>query len=633
MRSSLILLPVIAYILFILFFYRKNNDENISNAFVKSHLVLFVFIAVSTELLSLFNEVSFSFLLLSWLLFLLAGFALVFMKRGDYKPSPILLKKTSLIHMVLSGTIALILLTTLFTAIVYPPNNYDSMTYHLPRILHWISNNSVSFYPTEITRQNYLMPLAEFAIMHLQILTGGDLYANLVQWVSFLVLICLGAVVAEELGLDKKLQLITAIIIATLPMAILQASSTQNDLVVSVFVMSFGLFMLRLRANFNVENLLFAALSLGLALLTKGTAYIYCAALGLSLAVPLLWTRRRQFSQFLKAVVALTLVVIVALTLNTGHICRNVQLYGGLLPTEATDFRNQDMSAMALAGTILKNLALHLGTPNEQINSYELSMVNSLLGEKLNDPRTTLSGPFHIPYSIHEDKAGNLIHILIMVLGVVVLIFVWYRGHRRKSIWYSIGIILGAILFCWVLKWQPWSSRLHTPLFAMAAPLLAIIITSGVAAKRIGYFISLILILYSVPFALGNSTRSIVSLEWANIDRKQLYFQNWRILYADYNLAMSVTQKEIHGEVGLYMRQDDWEYPFWVLSKRKETKGSSVTFRAVGVKNVSRIIGDQVFLPSIVIATKPIEEWEYSHDYVSIYNSAHVSVLKRISKN
>ena len=236
MRSSLILLPVIAYILFTLVFYRKTKDKSLSEAFVKSHLVLFMFIAISTELLSLLNEIRFSALLFTWLLFLLVGFVLVLRQREQHKLTLPVFRRISLINKILFGAIVFILGATFFTAIVYPPNTVDSMTYHMPRVLHWINNQNVSFYPTDITRQNYLMPLAEFAIMHLQVLTSSDCFANLVQWVSFLVLISLGAVVAEELGLNKKLQLLTALIVATLPMAILQASSTQNDLVVSVFL-------------------------------------------------------------------------------------------------------------------------------------------------------------------------------------------------------------------------------------------------------------------------------------------------------------------------------------------------------------------------------------------------------------
>ena len=48
------------------------------------------------------------------------------------------------------------------TAIVAPPNTYDSMTYHLPRVMHWIQNQSVAHYPTHIPRQLHFPPGAEF---------------------------------------------------------------------------------------------------------------------------------------------------------------------------------------------------------------------------------------------------------------------------------------------------------------------------------------------------------------------------------------------------------------------------------------------------------------------------------------
>ena len=201
------------------------------------------------------------------------------------------------------------------------------------------------------------MPLAEFAIMHVQILTGSDFYANLVQWISFLILICLALLIARELGLSHKQQLISAMVIATLPMAILQASSTQNDLVVSSFIMSFALFILRLRRNISPDNLLFSALSLGLALLTKGTAILYCAAIGLSLGFVALAAHQWRF----QAVAALSWVVVIALLINAGHFARNYRLYGHPLSTEIEEYRNEDYSAATLVSNILRNGSLAPG--------------------------------------------------------------------------------------------------------------------------------------------------------------------------------------------------------------------------------------------------------------------------------
>jgi hypothetical protein len=42
-------------------------------------------------------------------------------------------------------------LVTLVTALLAPPNNWDSMTYHMARVAHWKQNRSVDFYPTNIS--------------------------------------------------------------------------------------------------------------------------------------------------------------------------------------------------------------------------------------------------------------------------------------------------------------------------------------------------------------------------------------------------------------------------------------------------------------------------------------------------
>src|SRR5438067_1370320 len=49
-----------------------------------------------------------------------------------------------------SGALILVLGVT---AAIFPTTNWDSLTYHLPRVLHWIQEQSVEHYPTNNTRQ------------------------------------------------------------------------------------------------------------------------------------------------------------------------------------------------------------------------------------------------------------------------------------------------------------------------------------------------------------------------------------------------------------------------------------------------------------------------------------------------
>ena len=127
------------------------------------------------------------------------------------------------------------------TAIVAPPNTYDSMTYHLPRVMHWIQNQSVAHYPTHIPRQLHFPPGAEFILTHLHILAGNDRLLNLVQWIGMVGSIIGVSLLAQRLGAAGAGQVLASVVAATLPMGMLQASSTQNDYVVTFWLVWSGL--------------------------------------------------------------------------------------------------------------------------------------------------------------------------------------------------------------------------------------------------------------------------------------------------------------------------------------------------------------------------------------------------------
>ncbi|MFY8009574.1 MAG: hypothetical protein ACOVNW_07720, partial [Flavobacterium sp.] len=43
--------------------------------------------------------------------------------------------------------VLLVLLCLLFVqGLLYPPNNWDSLTYHMSRIMYWIGNESVDYF-------------------------------------------------------------------------------------------------------------------------------------------------------------------------------------------------------------------------------------------------------------------------------------------------------------------------------------------------------------------------------------------------------------------------------------------------------------------------------------------------------
>ena len=179
-------------------------------------------------------------------------------------------------------------------------------------------------------------------------------------------------------------------------------------------------------------------------------------------------------------------------------------------------------------------------------------------------------------------------------------------------------------------------TRLHTPLFALAAPLVAAItITSDPAIFKIsiGPILVASMIFYSRPFALANSNRSLVSLDWSRKARMPLYFNERSYLFRDYNAAMRVLQETDATEVGLYLGGDNWEYPFGVFAARQGKNEKTMTFRHIGVGNASKAMEKDGGLPRYVIATQPLDTWENAPAYTSVYASDYVTVLRKSEHN
>ncbi|KXK60865.1 hypothetical protein AWW66_16775 [Micromonospora rosaria] len=136
----------------------------------------------------------------------------------------------------LTGTVGGLLLVELVVALLAEPNNFDSQTYHLPKVEHWVQQQDLEFWPTAIHRQVTIPPGAEYLLLHLRLFTGSDGLHNLVQWAAGVLAVLVVARIAAQLGGGRRAQALAAFLLATTPMVTLQATSTQTDLMVAAWV-------------------------------------------------------------------------------------------------------------------------------------------------------------------------------------------------------------------------------------------------------------------------------------------------------------------------------------------------------------------------------------------------------------
>ena len=527
-----------------------------------------------------------------------------------------------MVVLAICGVVALVVIAGL-TAIVAPPNTYDSMTYHLPRVMHWIQNQGVGHYPTHIPRQLHFSPGAEFILTHLQLLAGNDRLLNLVQWLGMIGSVVGVSLLAQRLGAAGAGQVLTSVVAATLPMGMLQASSTQNDYVVTFWLvcLAYSVLVAIRRPTWVVSAAVGA--SLGLALLTKATAYLFAAPLLVWLLVGYGRSMGWRCSRYV------LLIAVVALTLNLGHWLRNANLYGTPLVwqdgTSTASYTNEVIGVAALLSNVIRNASLHASLPigSEQVRvqigqqlAQWIDQAHARIGIDASDPRTTWQQmgtsegeQFRVePFHMHEDIASNPLHLILILyaLGAICSRGALRRGRVPV---YAGVLVAGFVLFCLVLKWQPWHSRLHLPLFVLWAPAVSIALSRG-WSRRIGHGAAAVLLVVALVLIGYNETRPLYGPRSIfSTERADQYFAT-RPFGADYRAAIGYLNAQPYHHLGLVLGANAWEYPFWALLK--DEAGDSPRLEHVLVGNVSGRLATQRQQPTIITCVSCTEaqvEW------------------------
>jgi len=82
-----------------------------------------------------------------------------------------------------------------------------------------------------------------------------------------------------------------------------------------------------------------------------------------------------------------------------------------------------------------------------------------------------------------EDYAPNPLHLGLTILTIGILCsrrFSFSGGSGLCGVVkaYSVTVLLGALLFCLMLRWQPWITRLQLPFFLLIRPAVASVLSS-----------------------------------------------------------------------------------------------------------------------------------------------------------
>lgn len=574
-------MTMLAVVLPILCFAVLLNKDNFRESFLFSAITCGLFVAISTELLSRFELISYVPLVFSWILFL-AVLLVWRYRRGKTVNYPLYGELTA------DQKILVILLASVaciggIAAIVAAPNNFDSLTYHLPRVMHWIQNKSVEHYPTNIDRQLILAPLSEFAIMHLQILAGSDRFANCVQWFSMVGSTVAVTLIVRALQGSLNAQLVAAAIALSLPMGLLQATSTQNDYAVTFWLVCLTYFVVKARKDCTVNNTVLVGVCLALAVFTKGTAYL----IAFPFMLVYLWGLIAKGFKF--TVYNVLIVLALLLLINGSHYARNMEVYGNpISPGTGNDIVCTQFDSAAFISCITKNIATQLESHFRGANMLLRAMtkfIHHTIGIDVNDPDLTMDRGFHIVRArFHADYAPNPLHMTLMILGTGVLL-VRRKSYSRETILFATAAMLSFVTLSVAIKWNPFISRYFLPVFIISAPCLSLLF-DGNRLKPLVNLCAAGLLLTALVVLANNEMRPLIGPKSVFVtDRIDQYFMA-RPEAKPYFVALdnSIKKKQI-SNIGIVDTDGNmWEYALWVLLK---DNGVNYRIEHVDVNNLS----------------------------------------------
>ncbi len=567
-------LPLAVLLGLILTLGNLNPEKGWRVAILRAAVLWGTYLVVLTELLSLVEIVTSLGLTIGWLtpLLAIAAFFVIRIRRGHsiILPRPIVAQDW-FNRLLLIGVLVIIVSTGIL-AWFAPPQTWDSLNYHMPRVAHWAQERAVRHFVTGIEPQNYMPPGAEYMILHLYVLTAGDRLSNFVEWFAMIGSLIGVSWIYLLLGGEKGKQLIAVLFAATLPMGIVQASSTMTDYVVAFWMVVVAAESIALaKGEEDRGTVPILALSAGLAVFTKPTGIAY--ALPFAVLVAVILVRRYRLLHFLRyTVVAIALV----LMLNFGHFVRNYATYGNPFGSERriSSLITEEISIPIIISNTLRNASLHAGTPSPHVNKgiyLTVVKVHEIIGIDPKDSRTTHSRKYRVfPPSTHEDLTTNVVHAYLYLITFVILL-VRRRRYSRDALVYGLIVPCSFIFVSTLPQWQLWNGRLHLGFFVLYAPLAAYVV-SDVLPPRMLIASSVLIFTASLPWLFQIRSRPLIynpNTSYTKVvyrlARWEQYFVNGGHLKRPHT---EVTRRILDSgckEVGIALPGNEAEYPLWVL--------------------------------------------------------------------
>lgn len=602
-------MAIVSFLFLVLFLFllHKNSlllAENISSYFILLFLGLVAVTIPSGYLLSVFEVINSPFI---WgiVICAIAGTAYFFLQtfyrgkltsfgtlfKDSFERLKALWKESSFVQksiwfllffglLLCSGINLFVLLTTY-------PNEWDSMTGHLVKCAYYLQNGnmdrvhgttwSIDFYPNSL-------PTLQILGFHF----FGEKGFKIIHFLSYWAFVLTSYGIAKEAFSSKKGALFVAFIAALLPSALIQAVTTETDIVQSAYLGMVVYFLLKMYRNPSWQNCILIALASSIWVSHKVTFLLIGPAVALLVAF-ILWKVQGVRKKTIPTVLFLFLGLMIYVVPN-GYLA-NVKEVGKF-----------SLGALSAPEEVMKWHGIEHYSTGEKLKNFEFNVLryssdflqldglrNTDLGSKINDtfryfpnkvfdrfglernmfwvvnPFKTMGNPrFHY----HKERPYWGIISFMMVFPVIALIVLFWRKEKEDE-----GLILALVFvgagvlhflsLCFSAPYDPIKGRYFMNMAVWFIPLLSWFFRKEIGMKYL-LACSLVIVLSAVltlthrglyPLMGGNSIFGMDRFSQLTITRPESTeaYRNFEKLVPEEAVVALGTQQE----------HEDYVYPLW----------------------------------------------------------------------
>ena len=468
-----------------------------------------------------------------------------------------------------------LLLIILVSAVYVVPNNMDSMAYHMARVVQWMQNKNIDYYFTHVERQNVMGPGAEVLILLFQILSATDKFANSIQFISFLIICFSLPDLLRSIGIrNRNRVLYISVLVVSTPMLLLQASTTQNDLLSGVLMWSIIPVLLKIfnrRPQMISSGLiLIMAIVFAAAYLVKPTSILTLLPLIVYGSVTYLIRYGTNYLTYIKGlaiVIAFSVLITPDLYRKTSYTVRDNSINEIFYPLTG-EWNSSRFFNVFLSG-------MHHSAFNYSRNSAMIDSVSVLLNADYNKASIETNWNFFT----HEDYVGNPFQFFAFLVITVVSCIALVHSKFRKKYFITLVPLCSFLILGLYVKDNPWLSRIQLPFFMLIPvcfmSLEAFKVSRFVKAFDVCFFMFSFFSLAVSFLVISQSPNkpislfSILSPGYVYGDRNGLYYLANPKLKQDHDEAIRISQEKQISTVGVVTGNNFYEYPLsWRLYQR-----------------------------------------------------------------